>query len=136
MFYSIPDICVLMYCIHIIVFHYGIIYEKKKMYKFIFKVVSNYWCLKRLSRGVLRMTVLLTDETGLPGEKPANVPHVTAWHRWIKHKMLDRVLLTIRQNRTHNSSGDRHWLYIDRCKYTWISLGTSLSSSNQTDCTI
>jgi hypothetical protein len=57
-----------------------------------------------------RMTVLLTDETGLPGEKPANVPHVTAgyfsflqqsnWLYDIAEILLKVELITINYNPT------------------------------------
>jgi uncharacterized protein YqgQ len=48
MFYSIPDICVLMYGIHIIVFLYGIIiyYMKRKTEYAFFKSEMDYLILE------------------------------------------------------------------------------------------
>ena len=55
-------------------------------------------------------SVLLVEETGVPGEN--HRPVASHW-QILSHNVVHITLIEIR---THNISGDKHWIHIGSCK--------------------
>ena len=56
---------------------------------------------------ISQQSVLLVEETGVPGENPRPV---TSHWQTLSHNVVSSAHRH-RGNRTHNFSGDRHWLH-------------------------
>jgi hypothetical protein len=65
------------------------------------------------------ISVLLVEGTGGPGED--HRPVASHWQTW-SHNV---VLIDLIEIRTHNISGERHWLHIGSCKSSYHTITTT-----------
>ena len=102
---------ILLGCIYqyIYSFCHGLFFIEISKFFFIFDRLG-LWCLMLLST-IFHLyhgcSVLLVDETGVPGEN--HWPVTSHWQTWSHNVVLGTPRLS--EIRTHNVSGDMHWLH-------------------------